>query len=185
MKKRLIYWINLVFLVINVALLIFSFSYHQDPKTVLDEGQGFSVEFLRKELDFTDEQVEKLNWLDRNLQSNYQRVLQMLCQNRYKLLNELAKPDPSGKELNNISRMIGRLHWALKNQTVRHLMNVKKVCTPEQTQKLNKIFIEILEINKGCVRCKKKCTQTEKCKRYPKFIGSNDSASIIPADKIE
>lgn len=185
MKKRLIYWINLVFLMINVAFLIFSFSYHQDPETALDEGQNLSVEFLRKELDFTDEQVEKLNFLDRNLHNNYQRVLQMLCQNRYKLLNELAKPDPSRRELVEISRTIGRLHWGLKNQTVRHLLNVKKVCTPEQTRKLNKIFIEILEINKSCVRCNKKCTQGEKCKRYPKFIGTSDSTSVMPVGKME
>lgn len=185
MKKRLIYWINLVFLMINTAFLIFSFSYHNTNPAALDEGQNLSVDFVRRELDFTKEQVEELNQLDRNLQENYQKVMQMLCQNRYKLLNELAKPNPSRRELSRISQTIGRLHWGLKNQTVRHLLNVKKVCTPEQTQKLNKIFIEILEINKSCVRCKKKCTQQEKCKRYPQFIYSADSVSILPAGKME
>ena len=60
-------------------------------------------------------------------------------------------------------------HKALKTQTARHLLNIKKVCTPEQSKKLEKMFIDLLEINKHCSECAEKCTDQEKCKRCNKF----------------
>ena len=85
------------------------------------------------------------------------------------MLNELAKPNPSTEELNKIATSVGHLHKALKTQTARHLLNIKKVCTPEQSKKLEKMFIDLLEINKHCSECAEKCTDQEKCKRCNKF----------------
>ena len=85
------------------------------------------------------------------------------------MLIDLAKPNPSLEELNKIATSVGHLHKALKTQTARHLLNIKKVCTPEQSKKLEKMFIDLLEINKHCAECAEKCTDQEKCKRCPKF----------------
>lgn len=106
--------------------------------------------------------------LDKQVLKRHETVLKLLCQNRYRLLHELAKPEPSMEELTNTARSVGFLHRALKKQTIYHLLNVKKICTPEQSKKLNKIFIDILEIDKHCTECKTKCSKSEKkekCRR--------------------
>ena len=146
-KKYLIYWVNIILLMLNTALLVF-FCFTPEKTIYKNEDSTISNEFLRKELDFTDEQYKLINELDSIVLRRHQTVLKLLCQRRYQMLNELAKPNPSLEELNKIATSVGHLHKALKTQTARHLLNIKKVCTPERAEK---------------------CTDQEKCKRCPKF----------------
>lgn len=167
-KKYLIYWVNIILLMLNTALLVF-FCFTPDKTVYKNEDSTISNEFLREELNFTDEQYKLINELDKDVLRRHQTVLKLLCQRRYQMLNELAKPNPSTEELNKIATSVGHLHKALKTQTARHLLNTKKVCTPEQSKKLEKMFIDLLEINKHCSECAEKCTDQEKCKRCNKF----------------
>lgn len=178
-KNRLFYWCNIIFLMINTALFVFLCSNTNREQPTETNSQELSLEFLRDELELTSEQFAQLMEMDRQVLKRHETVLKLLCQNRYRLLNELAKPEPSMEELNNTARSVGFLHRALKKQTIYHLLNVKKICTPEQTKKLNKIFIEILEIDKHCVECKTKCSKSEKsekCKRCTKTYSYDDQA---------
>lgn len=178
-KNRLFYWCNIIFLMINTALFVFLCSNTNREQPTETNSQELSLEFLRDELELTSEQFTQLMEMDRQVLKRHETVLKLLCQNRYRLLNELAKPEPSMEELNNTARSVGFLHRALKKQTVYHLLNVKKICTPEQTKKLNKIFIEILEIDKHCVECKNKCSKSEKsekCKRCTKIYPYDNQA---------
>ena len=136
-KKYLIYWVNIILLMLNTALLVF-FCFTPEKTIYKNEDSTISNEFLRKELDFTDEQYKLINELDKDVLRRHQTVLKLLCQRRYQMLNELAKPNPSTEELNKIATSVGHLHKALKTQTARHLLNIKKVCTPEQSKKLEK-----------------------------------------------
>lgn len=178
-KNRLFYWCNIIFLMINTALFVFLCSNTNREQPTETNSQELSLEFLRDELELTSEQFAQLMEMDRQVLKRHETVLKLLCQNRYRLLNELAKPEPSMEELNNTARSVGFLHRALKKQTIYHLLNVKKICTPEQTKKLNKIFIEILEIDKHCVECKTKCSKSEKsekCKRCTKAYSYDNQA---------
>lgn len=178
-KNRLFYWCNIIFLMINTALFVFLCSNTNREQPTETNSQELSLEFLRDELELTSEQFAQLMEMDRQVLKRHETVLKLLCQNRYRLLHELAKPEPSMEELNNTARSVGFLHRALKKQTVYHLLNVKKICTPEQTKKLNKIFIEILEIDKHCVECKTKCSKSEKsekCKRCTKIYPYDNQA---------
>lgn len=172
-KKQLVYWVNIGLLMINTALFVLFFPFGK--KEAEKDPEQISLEFLREELKLTDEQYKQLAVMDKSVIEKHQVVLKLLCANRYRLLNELAKPNPSVDELNRIASSVGFLHRALKKQTIYHLLNVKKICTPEQVQKLNKIFIDLLEINKHCNECKYKCSSQQKCKRCPNKIFPYDN----------
>ena len=98
-KKYLIYWVNIILLMLNTALLVF-FCFTPEKTIYKNEDSTISNEFLRKELDFTDEQYKLINELDSIVLRRHQTVLKLLCQRRYQMLNELAKPNPSLEELN-------------------------------------------------------------------------------------
>lgn len=166
-RRYWIYWFNLIFLVANTAFFVFTFMGSGQRKT--DERKIISNEFLRKELKLSDAQYTSLCEMDSKVQERYERVLKLLCRNRYRLMSELAKPQPSVEQLNKLAKSIGFMHAALKTQTSRHLLNIKKICDPEQSRKLEQIFKELLEIDAHCVECKSKCSQEEKCKKSPKF----------------
>lgn len=175
-KKYLIYWINIILLMVNMIFFVF-FCFVPEKTVYKNEDSMISNEFLRRELDFTDEQYERINELDEDVLKKHQLILKLLCHRRYQMLNELAKPDPSMVELNKIATSVGHLHKALKIQTAHYLLHIKKVCTPEQSKKLEKMFIDLLEINKHCSECKQKCSHEEKCQRYPKFYYYKDIES--------
>ena len=102
-KKYLIYWVNIILLMLNTALLVFLLFY-PDKTVYKNEDSTISNEFLREELNFTDEQYKLINELDKDVLRRHQTVLKLLCQRRYQMLNELAKPNPSTEELNKIAR---------------------------------------------------------------------------------
>lgn len=169
-KNKLFYWFNIIFLMINTAFFVFLWPNMHGTPPPESKSQELNLEFLKEELALTDQQYAQLLEMDRQVLKRHQTVLKLLCQNRYRLLNELAKPEPSMEELNNTARSVGFLHRALKKQTIYHLLNVKKICTPEQTKKLNKIFIEILEIDKHCMECATKCSNSEKKKKCSRCL---------------
>ena len=57
-KKYLIYWVNIILLMLNTALLVF-FCFTPDKTVYKNEDSTISNEFLREELNFTDEQYKK------------------------------------------------------------------------------------------------------------------------------
>ena len=114
-KRYWIYWLNIVFLVANTAFFVFTFLDNGQRKA--DERKIISNVFLKKELKLSDEQYTLLCDMDSIVQERYERVLKLLCRNRYMLMSELAKPQPSVERLNKLARSVGFLHAALKTQT--------------------------------------------------------------------
>ncbi len=154
------YRLNIVLLAINIAILVIwimiSASSSEDPKLKLN-----SNEFLKKELSLDQVQFDSINRLDQINFENYQRILRLLCSNRRLLLKELSQNTPDKEAINKLTLRIGHLHTALKRQTVNHLLNIKKVCTQDQQEKLRILFEEILEVNNQCKYCKEKCENSK------------------------
>ena len=154
------YRLNIVLLAINIAILVIwimiSASSSEDPKLKLN-----SNEFLKKELSLNQVQFDSINRLDQINFENYQRILRLLCSNRRLLLKELSQNTPDKEAINKLTLRIGHLHTALKRQTVNHLLNIKKVCTQDQQEKLRILFEEILEVNNQCKYCKEKCENSK------------------------
>lgn len=99
-KKYLIYWVNIILLMLNTALLVF-FCFTPEKTIYKNEDSTISNEFLRKELDFTDEQYKLINELDSIVLRRHQTVLKLLCQRRYQMLNELASQPFIGRAQQN------------------------------------------------------------------------------------
>lgn len=154
------YRLNIVLLAINIAILVIWFmvsaSSSVDPKLKLN-----SNEFLKDELKLNQIQFDSINRLDEINFGHYQRILRLLCANRKILMQEVSKPSIDKDKINKITLRIGHLHTALKRQTVKHLLNIKKVCNKEQKDKLKILFEELLEVNNQCKYCKNKCENSK------------------------
>ena len=55
-KKYLIYWVNIILLMLNTALLVF-FCFTPDNTVYKNEDSTISNEFLREELNFMDQHI--------------------------------------------------------------------------------------------------------------------------------
>ena len=59
-KKYLIYWVNIIMLMVNTALIVL-FCFTPEKTVYKNEDSTISNEFVRQELGFTDEQYELIN----------------------------------------------------------------------------------------------------------------------------
>lgn len=148
-KLKYLYRFNIGLLTVNIAALVIwlmlTIFSQPDLKTNFS-----SNDFLREELDLTDEQYNKINDLDKDNFEAYDRVVHYLCKRKRELLYEIIKDTVDDRRIDQLTLHIGHLHVALKRQTVNHLLNVKAVCNDKQKDKLREMFDEVLEVNTDC-----------------------------------
>jgi len=100
--------------------------------------------FFQKELGFSPEQERQAKEF-RNAYFNAMKpVFDSLEQKRVAMIDELSKPKPDTLILNRIADEVGSLHAQLKRNTIKQLLKLRGICTPQQVEKLNILNKKIL-----------------------------------------
>ena len=88
------------------------------------------------DLKLTDEQQTKLKALHDEMMTTRKKHGEAVKAVRDKMKTELLKQAPSQKALNGYAGELGKLHEKMTTERTAHLLNVKKILTPEQFSKL-------------------------------------------------
>ncbi len=154
-KDRIIQWLNIFLLVINISafgtILLLN---KQTPARSLEKYN--SDDFLRRELKLSDEQFKKIALLDSEVFRIYQSLLDMECASNFRLVEEMTSPSPSKARMDSIAQNIGKLHAGLKKQTIRHFDNIKSICDEDQKLLLDQLLKEMMELGDQCEFCNKR-----------------------------
>lgn len=154
-KHRITKWLNIFLLVINIsAILTILLASRSAPAETLSD-QFSSDEFLRRELNLTDEQFVEISELDAKIFRVYQNVIDMQCEQQFKLLDELSQEMPNVEYMDSLAVIIGRLQTGIKRQTIKHFMNIRTIVDDEQEVLLDQLLIGMMEMNKQCQFCNK------------------------------
>lgn len=154
-KQRIAKWLNIFLLIINVSALVTFLAMNRSSDSKAVTEQFSSDEFLRKELKLSDEQFAAISELDAKVFRVYQSIIDLQCEEQFKLLNELSQENPSKEKMDSLAVNIGRLHTGIKRQTVKHFMNIRTIVDDDQEVLLDKLLIEMMEMNKQCQFCNK------------------------------
>lgn len=101
-----------------------------------------------KVLNLTKEQQEKLSELEEKIQPRFEQLTLQLAQVRLLLCDLLRKSEIKNEDLDKYTGEIGRLQADEEKSTVLHLLDIKKILNPEQSQKF---FTSIMQdICMGC-----------------------------------
>jgi hypothetical protein len=161
-KQRIIAWLNIFLLIINISAFIAFLWMNSGGKTERDNRYS-SDEFIKGELHLTDQQFAKVSDLNAPVFRAFQALLDRKCELNFKLIDELASPEPSKIVLDSISDKIGRIDAAMKKQTVRHFRNIKSVCNDQQKELLDQLLKDMLEAGSQCKYCNKiDCARRDK-----------------------
>ena len=154
-KYSILVWIIVILVATNLSMAV-SFLYHkQQDRKQLEQVEEENIElptqqrtrFFREQLNLGPQQVEIFRELNRNFNRNAWQINHRLESLRIDMIDELGREKPDEKRLVSISRMIGELHTQLKNETIDYYLAMKEVCTDEQQQKLNELFMSVLQKN--------------------------------------
>jgi Spy/CpxP family protein refolding chaperone len=106
----------------------------------------YSGRWFRDELQLTPEQRKEFSRFNPVFRQKLRTINIGLSEEREKILDELTKETSDTVLLNNLSDSIGQLHSELKKVTYAYFLEFKRICTPEQEEKLHSIFKNMFEV---------------------------------------
>jgi hypothetical protein len=154
-KYRILIWVIIILVATNLSMG-FSFLYHrQQDKKVLEQTEQEALElparqrtrFFRERLNLQPKQMETFRELNRDFNRTAWQINHQLESLRIEMVREMGTENPDKQKLVTISEEIGALHTQLKNETIDYYLAMKEVCSDNQKEKLNEIFISILQKN--------------------------------------
>lgn len=164
-KQRIINWLSIFLLVINISAFATLLLMNNNTSTsnVLESSEHYKSDaFLKEALNLTDEQYDKVSCMDYKIFRIYQNILDMQCESNFKLMAELSSENPNQQKMDSIAKQIGGLYTGLKRQTIKHFMNIRSICTDEQSLLLDKLIKDMMVLDDQCKYCNKEyCSRRE------------------------
>jgi Spy/CpxP family protein refolding chaperone len=149
-KYRILIWIIVILVATNLST-IGSFYYHRfsEAKETKQEDQDAipgeqRTRFFRDQLNLNAEQLDQFRNINRTFNRTARDIEMNLVQLRADMINELGSQKPDSIRLGQISLEIGNNHRELKQVTATFYLDMKKICTAQQQEKLYGIFQTML-----------------------------------------
>jgi hypothetical protein len=143
-KNRLLFWTLLFLILVNLSALATYFFFPGKPAVVncKDAAMGPGCA-LHTELNLTAEQIRLVD----RINSDYQQVSGPISAKikalRTGILDELASDMPDTLIIQQASLEISGLQSQLHNENIKHYLELKKVCTPEQARLLSNLYRDL------------------------------------------
>lgn len=172
-KYRTVVWILVLLVIINVSALATLFFHLR----ITGNGNKAAPAAnqcprLRQELSLAPGQNRRVEEINKSYKAYSEPVLDAILEKKAELLQELAKDQTDTNHLNTLVNGLCMEQKRLQQANIRQFLELKKVCTPEQTQKLARIYTELY----GCSG-KGNCEGMGKRHRY----GRQDQQAQPPA----
>jgi Spy/CpxP family protein refolding chaperone len=143
-KNRLLFWTLLVLVLINISALITFFMFTRTGETTSCASPGKQQCYaFREELGLTDDQNSQVMEINRIYRDSAHPIAAAIREARASVLHELEKENPDTNYLNSQLNTISDLQFKIQKENLRQYMALKRVCTPEQAQKLSALYHEL------------------------------------------
>lgn len=140
-NNRPVFWILIFLVLINIAALVTYFVYIRKPASETLSGPGSKKGLvLKQELALTPDQSIAVNKINATYQASSEPIVETIRDRKSELLDELSKEDTDSVVLIKLTNDIVNEQKKLQMANIKQFLDLKKVCTPEQTLKLSQIY---------------------------------------------
>ncbi len=146
-KNKLMGWVVLALILLNTATLTLLWL-GKNGKGPRKGGPAPGRDLLEKELNLTDEQVQKIQILREEHFQNTRQIRNKSHDERSKL-HTLWQKEGAREEAAASAGQIGELQEALELETFDHFSKMRKVLNEEQKRKFDKIILDVLKRGDG------------------------------------
>jgi len=155
-NNRFVFWILIFLLLINITALATYFFYLRKPANgTIPAAELKKGVALRQELSLTPDQSLKVNTINATYKAASEPVVEAIREKKADLLEELSNDITDMEQVEKLANEIVSEQKQLQMAHIKQFLDLKKVCTPEQTQKLSQIYSELYGCeNKGMGRGK-------------------------------
>lgn len=150
-NNRTAFWILIFLVLINITALATYFIYTKKSTGESAPGSGFKRGVaLKEELSLTSAQSLKVNEINANYKAMSEPIVKAIQKKKSVLLEELTKNNTDTNLVSKLAEDVVIEQKNLQLANIKQFLDLKKVCTPEQTQKLSHIYSELYGCeNKG------------------------------------
>lgn len=146
--NRFILWALIFLAIINITALLSFFLFARNttntPVKVTDNKPGVT---LTKELSLSADQDKKVKDINSEYKVQSGPIVDSIKSAKSKLLEELSKEKTDAQLVDNILKELGVQQGNLQRANVKQFLELKQVCTPEQTLRLSEIYAELYGCN--------------------------------------
>ena len=143
-NNRTIFWILIFLVLINITALATYFIYMRKPASEPVPGSGFKHGIaLKQELSLTPDQTIKVNEINAAYKASSEPIVASIKEKKAILLEELSKVNTDISLVAKLADDVVTEQQKLQMANIKQFLDLKKVCTPEQTQKLSQIYSEL------------------------------------------
>jgi len=143
-KNRLIFWLLLFLVVINITALVTFILFYSGQKKAESENVGAqSFKVFQKELSLTPVQSEKVCSINAQHRAMSEPIASQLKEKRSELLEELSTENPDTILLRKYAEEIGDLQKDLQMASIRQYLDLKSVCDSCQCQRLSSFYFQL------------------------------------------
>lgn len=139
-----------ILLVANIAMVAFFLmkkDYRRAEKR--PDRKTMIAEFLKKEIGFTATQLQQYDTLSTKHQENVKKMFESHRASKDKQFKELATADFSDSIINIVAGQSAESQKIMELQMFNHLKSIRMLCTSEQLQKFDSLFVKILNRRGG------------------------------------
>lgn len=151
-KNKILGWVIVIGLVINIAAITTILIKVFKEKERLEYKEPFQKnphEFIRKELNLSDEQEKKFKEIKNSSKKEAKLIFETIREQRVSLLNELSEKNPDSLKVKNYISEIEISQSKLLHHTINHYLELKKVLREDQYQSLNLLFMNMFGCDKN------------------------------------
>jgi len=144
-KYRIVFWIMILMIVINVSAFTSFFVYYKANKASVADTMNCNgtCRFLDEQLSLNEDQSDKVIEINKKFREQTEPVVAEIKKTRTALLDELALEKPDTNKLNKFTDKIGELQKVLQKAAIVQFQQMKLICTPEQCMKVSAIYSEV------------------------------------------
>jgi len=144
---RNLFFVTVGLLVIAVAALITIIAGKEDPKAAVQSTvqPGYGFDYISSKLQFDAEQKEAFSKLVSDYRTATEPLYQQLNGIQHEIADELGAPEPDSAKLDDCNVRMAGVYALIKKETIRHMLRVRNICSPEQSAQLGKMYRSVVD----------------------------------------
>lgn len=147
-------WIVIAVIVINFAAIgAIIYKLYQNPKQEtgrFDRQRPCGQTYLESELHLTPVQAEEFKKLKKAHHDSILVIHNLMKEKRGIISENMVKPNPDTTLLYKTTEELGMLFAQTRKLYISHYFELRKVCNPDQQQKLSEIYTKLFCQGEGC-----------------------------------
>jgi len=134
-------WLVILLVVLNLALLASIWFKPKPPRHHLPD----IALHLQKQLDLTAEQTQQFKELRKENFEQTRPLLDLMRSNKQAMIEALGQAPPDTLKAKQLAKQIAQQQQGIEEALIQHYLALKEVCTPQQQQGLNELFLEAMK----------------------------------------